>query len=70
MKAAIEALPFERPKLAMTAVLNGADFAERRDRAIEASRQAQRAQLIEARPTPPSGPEPTPTTPFPRLRQL
>jgi hypothetical protein len=26
MKAAIEALPFERPRLAMTANLNGKDF--------------------------------------------
>ena len=34
MKAAVEALPFESPKLSATAALTGEDFASRLDRAI------------------------------------
>src|SRR6516225_2125687 len=48
MKAAIEALPFERPKLAVTAVIDGNDFEGRLKRAIERS-----GKLIEAKPTAP-----------------
>ncbi len=37
IKCAIEALPFESPKLSATAVLTSEDFAERLDRAIARS---------------------------------
>jgi hypothetical protein len=47
MRAAIEALPFESPKLSATAVLHQGDFAERLDRAIERSSKAQ--MVIEAK---------------------
>jgi len=48
MRAAIEALAFENPKLSAVGVgyLEGNTFAERLDRAIEASN---RAKLIEGR---------------------
>jgi hypothetical protein len=44
MRAAIEALPFESPKLSATAVLHQGDFATRLDQAIARSNQA---RLIE-----------------------
>lgn len=47
MRAAIEALPYERPKLAITAHVAGADFASRLERAIE--RANSRSQTIEAK---------------------
>lgn len=48
MRAAIEALPYENPRLSAVAVghLTGEDFASRLDRAVEASN---RAKLIEGR---------------------
>jgi len=51
MRAAIEALPYEQPKLSAVAVgyLTANDFASRLDRAIDRS---DRAKLIEARAVP------------------
>jgi hypothetical protein len=46
MRAAIAALPFERPKLAVVATTTSEDLAERLERAREAS-----MKVIEARPT-------------------
>jgi len=74
MRAASVALEFERPRLAVTAVLGSDDFAERLDRAIARSGAA--PKIIEARPItddeqplPPAGPEPTPLgAPFARRR--
>jgi ParB-like chromosome segregation protein Spo0J len=53
MRAAIEALPFETPRVSAVAVgyLTGADFATRLERAVEASN---RAKLIEGRVLPES----------------
>jgi hypothetical protein len=48
MRAAIEALPFESPKLSATAVLSQADFASQLERAIARSG----VRLIEARAQP------------------
>jgi hypothetical protein len=47
MRAAIECLPFETPKLAVTATLTAEDFAARLDSAIARSSNA---RLIEHRP--------------------
>ena len=46
MRAAIEALPFEFPKLAVTAMVDGDDFADRLDKAFRRS-----GKVIEAEPT-------------------
>jgi hypothetical protein len=45
MRAAIAAIQFEHPKLAVTANINAGDFADRLDRAVEQSRR-----VIEAKP--------------------
>jgi hypothetical protein len=67
----VAALPFEHPKLAVTAITTPEDFAARLDAAIE---RANKAKLIEAKPVeakadlPPTGPKPTPmSAPFARI---
>jgi hypothetical protein len=40
MRAAIEALPFEHPKLSATAIVGSGDFAERLDQAVARSNAA------------------------------
>jgi hypothetical protein len=71
MRAAAMALPFEQPKLTAVAVINGDDFASRLEAAIRRSEAAQPqvdSKVIEVRPLPPAGPEPTPLgAPFPRI---
>jgi hypothetical protein len=66
MRAAAMAIPFEHPKLAVTAVISDDSFAERLDRAIERSGLGPKGpKVIEAAPAeprelPPTGPAPTP----------
>lgn len=54
LRAAVEALPFERPKLAATAVIYEGDLASRLERAIERSAIARSGKqlppLIEINP--------------------
>jgi len=49
MRAAIAALQFEHPKLAVQAILPMGDLAERLDRAIERSANAYNSKVIEHR---------------------
>ena len=50
MRAAIAALPFESPKLAVTALVNDEGFAEMLDRAIKRTEQMENGKLIRAKP--------------------
>jgi hypothetical protein len=53
IKAAVEAIPFELPKLAVSAVIEGKDFAGRLEKAIARSHELDRmngAKVIEAKP--------------------
>jgi hypothetical protein len=52
MKAAIEALPYEQPRLAVTAIVQGHDFAALLDRAIE---RANGVREVKALPKPGGG---------------
>jgi hypothetical protein len=49
MKAAVEALPYEQPRIAVTAIVEGRDFAALLDRAIERSNGA---RVVKALPQP------------------
>ncbi len=51
IKAAVEALPFELPKLAVTAHVVGSDFASKLDLAIQRSKETDRTngKMIEAK---------------------
>jgi hypothetical protein len=52
MRAAIAALQFEHPKLAVTASIEAGDFADRLERALQRSSQIiEAAPSIEAKPT-------------------
>src|SRR5262245_24834501 len=54
MRAAMACLPFEVPKLAVTALIDGErDFAAILDRRIKRFEEMQNGKLIEARPTEP-----------------
>jgi hypothetical protein len=46
-RAAIEALPFEKPKLAVTAVVNGGYFGEAMERALKRSGKGDRTSAAE-----------------------
>jgi hypothetical protein len=48
LKAAIEAAQYVHPKLAVTATVNGGDFAVQLDRAVERSRMVEAKPMIEA----------------------
>ena len=52
MKAAVEALPYERPKLSVTANVSGDDFAEMLDRAIARSGNGAKVKQIDLTPEP------------------
>ena len=75
VRAARECLPFERPKLAVTAIIDHPeDFAIRLHRAIQRSRQprAIEAQPVDVEPIKlgPVGPRPTPMSArFPTIRR-
>jgi hypothetical protein len=49
MRAAIEALPFERPRLAVTANVDGKDFAKRMEQIMD---ERGLSPFIDARPKP------------------
>jgi hypothetical protein len=72
MRAAAVAIEFERPRLAVTALVNGDDFADRLDRAIARSAptkviEAQTNRTVEL---PPTGPAPRPmSAPFAQLER-
>ena len=65
MRAAIEALPFESPKLSATAVLTSEDFAERLERAIARSGM-KASRTINAKPLALALPQPE----YPNLRSI
>jgi hypothetical protein len=78
LRAASIAIEYERPRLAVTALVNGDDFALRLEKAIERSRAVRviehtppdepSAESVKERP--PVGPSPTPIdAPFPSPRR-
>ena len=62
LRAAIEALPFESPKLSATAVMSGSDIAARLERAIARSNG-----VIDAKPLAQPFPLPPPLPPSQRI---
>jgi hypothetical protein len=66
MRAAIAALPFESPKLAVTAVVGEKDFASILEARIKHWRQLEQTKLVEHQPKPEVEPEP-PKRPLPTV---
>jgi hypothetical protein len=52
MRAAIAALPFELPKLAVTAVISEQNFAEALERRLQNMERINNGDVIEAKPVP------------------
>jgi hypothetical protein len=50
MRAAIELLPFTRPKLAVTAVVSEQNFAEALERRLQNMERVNNGKVIEAKP--------------------
>jgi hypothetical protein len=63
MRAAMACLPFESPKLAVTAVVSDQDFASLLDERIKNMERVNNGRAIEAKPAPPVEVKP----PMPRL---
>jgi hypothetical protein len=73
MKAAQACLPYEYPRLAVTAVIERGDMAEKLARAIAQSAKVieARAAVPDAKPPPAMGPSPTPIkAPMATLRRM
>jgi hypothetical protein len=67
MRAAIEALPFERPKLAVTGIIGGGDIAAMLD---ERLKRIAEAKPINGSPAPVTNPARAPAIPDRRFRRL
>jgi hypothetical protein len=67
MKAAIEALPFERPKLAVTAVVDGQDIATLLDERLKRIAQARPINMSSTAPV--TNPQLAPAIPDRRFRR-
>jgi hypothetical protein len=70
MRAAIAALPFESPKLAVTAVVSETDFAAVLDRRLKRMNEMQATPVIEAQPVPVDVKPPLPSITDRRFRRI
>src|SRR5262245_7104081 len=70
MRCAMACLPFEAPKLAVTALVSETDFASVLDRRIKRFEEMQNGKLIEAKPQPVEPVEVKPPTPSINFRSL